>query len=563
MVKYYITNSVVPTLLQATIQVSFLLLGMNLGLATSVYAQTPSLSTNDRGGRIISQENVLFVNPTSGDDNNNGREATPLRTITRALQVAQPNTVIVLGRGTYSSASGEEFPLLIKSGISIQGDTAGKGRGILIQGGGEYLSRSFGRQNTTLVVGNNVTVAGVTITNPQGRGYGMWIESTNPQIVGNTFTGSVQDGIAVTGNATAKISQNYFYRNGANGVTVSGSARPEISENIFQQTGFGINIAQNAEPVITGNHIQYNRAGVIVQANARPVLRQNLIQGNREDGLVAIAQANPDLGSDGEPGNNDFRNNARYDINANAAKQPILSVGNRIDQKKIAGQVNFRGFATPIAANPILPAPSPPSSRLSLNRPSRPSRLASTVQTNTSNTNTDNANTTITNPVISYREAPVREIVFAAPDTPTPTTPSIIPPNRPLRQQQVSSATGFPIPPSLTNTNSQTTYNYLQFNPTTEINPPQPPGIQPPMPTGNLGAVASNMPMGTLYRVIVPIRTNQEEEIIRYLAPGAFRTAWQGQSVIQVGVFSSTFNAEQMVRTLNSNGLQAMIQQLR
>ena len=147
------------------------------------------------------------------------------------------------------------------------------------------------------------------------------------------------------------ISKNYFYRNGANGMTLAGNSQPQVRENIFQQTGFGINIAQNASPVVVGNQIQNNRSGVIVQANARPILRNNLIQGSKEDGLVVIAQAIPDLGNASQPGGNEFRNNARYDINASAAKQIISASWQYLCSNRIAGKVDFNPQTTSVTNN--------------------------------------------------------------------------------------------------------------------------------------------------------------------------------------------------------------------
>ena len=92
-------------------------------------------------------------------------------------------------------------------------------------------------------------------------------------------------------------------------MTIAGNSSPQVKENVFHQTGFGINIAQNAAPIVIGNQIQNNRSGIVVQAKAHPILRNNIIQDNKEDGLVAIAQAMPDLGSASEPGGNQFQNN--------------------------------------------------------------------------------------------------------------------------------------------------------------------------------------------------------------------------------------------------------------
>ena len=299
----------------------------------------------------ISQVNVLFVNPSVGNDQNtNGSENTPLKTITQALRIAKDNTVIRLAKGTYSAETGEQFPLILKKGVSIQGDIGSQGKEIIIQGGGEYLSRYYGSKNIGIVATGNVKLAGVTVMNPNPRGYGMWIETSQPVVENNTFAGSTQDGIAVTGTSAPKIHNNYFYQNGANGITVSGKSQPEIKGNTFQDTGFGINIAQNASPQIISNKISQNRTGIVVQAASRPVLRNNSIFNNKEDGLVVIAASSPDLGNSSNPGGNQFNANGRYDINAEAAKQEVAAYGNTLTESRIAGIVNLTATAAPAPA---------------------------------------------------------------------------------------------------------------------------------------------------------------------------------------------------------------------
>ncbi len=319
-----------------------------LGVSSSrVSAQMPV------GASTTSEQKVLFVNPNMGNNTaGNGSESAPLQTITQALQLASANTVIMLSPGTYSADTGEVFPLRLKPGVTIQGDISNKGQGITITGGGGFLSSSFGGQNVTIIGADEAKLTGVTVTNPNPRGYGLWIESSHPVISNNTFTGSTQDGISLTGNSTPTISQNHFHRNGANGITIGGDSQPEVRENIFDQTGFGINITQNAAPILVSNQIQNNRSGIIVQANARPILRNNLIQGNREDGLVAIAQAIPNLGTIAEPGGNQFRNNSRHDINASATKETIPAAGNNLSQNRIAGKVDINAQIAPTANLP-------------------------------------------------------------------------------------------------------------------------------------------------------------------------------------------------------------------
>lgn len=603
---------------------------LDANLLSSAEAQTlkPSES-NLLGEKSISQVSVLFVNPSVGDNKAFGSEAAPFKTITHALQVARPNTVITLAKGTYSAETGEIFPLILKPGVSIQGDTSTKGRDIIIQGGDDYLSRSYGKQNAAIVGANQSGLMGVTVTNPKPRGYGMLIESTNPTVSENTFVSCIQDGISVTGSGTPTISKNYFYRNGANGLTVAGTSRASVVENIFQQTGFGINIAQNAEPVIISNQILSNRAGIIVQANARPKLRNNLIQGNREDGLVVIAQAMPDLGSASEPGGNDFQNNARYDINANASKQIFGAVGNALATSRIAGKVDVSGNTTPIAQNAqstqttavsgnalAFTAPNTgettqqPSSRLTATLPrnnvtrNRSSKkpiagvipnIANNVVSNgvrsglnsqlmplqaaTSFINAANpsassfpapsnlptsqspqvANTT---PQINYVRINPQTIEFSAPQSAgepvalATIRPSVMPPQplQPIRTVPGTGAAMLSIPTSNISINNMSPIPIPQTAPLM--------GYATPSLIASTGAPIATASSGLRYRVVVPVTSNRDEEIVRLLAPGAFRTVWRGQGVIQVGVFNSTFNAEQMIRTLNNSGLRGMIEPL-
>jgi parallel beta-helix repeat protein len=486
--------------------------------------------------RTISQVNLLFVNPSIGNGlSGNGSEIAPLKTITQALQLAQPNTVIMLAPGTYSPNTGEIFPLFLKPGVAIQGDVGNKGTGVKILGGGEYFSRSFGRQNVAIVGANQASLSGVTVTNTNGRGYGLWIESANTVVEENTFTGNTQDGISITGNATPTIRKNYFQGNGANGMTVSGNARAEIRENIFQRTGFGINIAQNAAPVIVGNQILDNRTGIVIQANTSPILRNNLIQGSQEDGLVIIAQATPDLGSSREPGGNEFRNNRRYDINAKAAKQVIYAAGNNLNKNRISPNVDTSGRTAPIVRNS--PATSVPVQEI----PTEP------------------------------------EIVFAAPNIPRTFNPSGVilsndrntRPNSQLPQLPVTNLQG-----SLASNNSQPRtreiqatpqFNYVQVEPgVIEFVAPQA-SLPTPTTVNNSRIVsaptnfAASRP-GLRYRVIVPITSDTQQELVRSIAPDAFSRVFQGRRVIQVGVFSSQDSANQMLQTLTSMGFRGIVQ---
>ncbi|MGJ5672319.1 MAG: DUF1565 domain-containing protein [Nostochopsis sp.] len=558
---------------------------------TAIAQTSPSQKQIHHTETTISQVNVLFVNPSVGNDKQGtGGESSPLKTITQALRVATPNSVIMLANGNYSAGKGEKFPLILKPGIIIQGDGSSKGRDIIINGGGDYLSRSFGSKNVAVVSAKGAKLTGVTVTNSNLRGYGLWIESNNFTVTDNTFVGNTQDGITVTGNTAPIIRNNFFDRNSANGITVTDTSGAEIRENVFQETGFGINIAQKAHPLVVGNQIINNRSGIIVQASSRPILRNNVIEGNQEDGLVILAQAQPDLGNSSEAGGNQFRNNGRYDINASASKQIITAYGNIIASDRIAGDVNTSGATGAIAQN--LPSPPPTVVSSSVNRASRPlnSRLLPLQPANS----TSKAVGTVTKPKQPIQPATSRVITTS---------------NQPKSPTSRNTA-GFPIPSSLAVKQTATGWqqastpqiNYVQVAPNTvEFVASQPqslpnsvtstpvktatnqipslPVLQPPgvpsnnVPVGNQPPlpVSTNSPttayaggsLGTRYRVIAEVQTQRDQELVRFLAPDAFPTFWEGKAVMQAGVFSNRYNAEQMLAILNNNGFRTMIEPTR
>ncbi|AFY32428.1 DUF1565 domain-containing protein [Calothrix sp. PCC 7507] len=285
---------------------------------------------------------VIYVNPATGADTGAGASAAaPYKTITFALSKAQSGTFIQLAPGSYNKESGETFPLLLKPGVTLQGDESSKGQGILITGGGYYTSKTFARQDITILAENGTAIAGLTVTNPNQRGTGVWVESSNPLIRNNTFTNSVREGVFVTGTGNPKVESNIFVQNKGNGISIAKSAQGEIRNNLFQDTGFGLAIGGASTPLIIENQIVQNQDGLFISETAKPVLRKNVIQNNKRDGVVATVSATPDLGTNASPGGNLIRNNTRYDVNNSTKTSRIAAVGNDIDQKKILGQVDF------------------------------------------------------------------------------------------------------------------------------------------------------------------------------------------------------------------------------
>ncbi|MDJ0695377.1 DUF1565 domain-containing protein [Mastigocoleus sp. MO_188.B34] len=301
---------------------------------------------------------IIYVNSTIGSDSANGSQQTPLKTITQALKIAKSGTKIQLADSEYNSDTGEEFPLNIPSGVSVIGNEGNKGAGIIIEGSGEYLSRTFARQNITIVLDDNTELRGVTVTSPASRGTAVWIESTAPTVANCTFTKSKREGVFASGNANPKIFDSIFVENDANGISIARDSTGEIRGNSCVRTGYGIAVSDRAAPKIINNKISENRNGIVISGSARPILRQNICERNTDDGLTMIRDSLPDMGNSNDPGGNILRNNGKFDLQ-NATSNKLIAIGNQIDPSKVKGNVELVDNQSPTPEPNPTPAPNP------------------------------------------------------------------------------------------------------------------------------------------------------------------------------------------------------------
>ncbi|AFZ20347.1 S-layer homology domain-containing protein [Allocoleopsis franciscana] len=288
---------------------------------------------------------TLYVNPGSGSDSADGSQSAPFKTIKKALEKAQSDTTIQLAAGNYTASSGEAFPLNIPSGVKVVGNEGNKGSGILIEGSGQYNSRTQAGQNITFLMESNAELRGVTVTNLASRGTAVWIESTAPTVANCTFTKSKREGLFATGDANPVVLNNDFLDNDGNGISITRNSTGEYRGNICKDAGSGISIDGTSAPKLVNNTISGNRYGLIISGESRPVLRNNQIENNTEEGVVVTNKAVPDLGSSKDPGNNTIRNNAQLDLN-NATGSQLISFGNTLSASKVKGSISIDGIAS-------------------------------------------------------------------------------------------------------------------------------------------------------------------------------------------------------------------------
>jgi parallel beta-helix repeat protein len=587
--------------------------GLVLGFGVAGLLLLPMVSAVAKSAEENTYQQI-FVQPDGGNDSASGSEAAPFKTLTKALEAAQSNTIIQLAPGLYSELTGEVFPIVMKSGVTIRGNVSDRGQEILIRGSGIFLSRTFAKQKVTIVGQARSGLQGVTVSNPEEQGYGVWVESSSPVISDNTFMASGHDGVSVVGSSAPIIRNNHFYENGANGITIYGNSQPEITENIFEKTGFGINVAQNAAPKIIGNRITGNKDGIIIQGSAKPILRNNVIDNNERDGLVAISQSQPDLGSNGDPGGNAFSGNQQLDINAKASSNRLLAFGNQysttagkvdnseparaIDNPPVAAAAPIQtpvaiAIPVPAAAQKPQEAISPtlppitifPSVTLKASRP-LPQREAPSSGVSVASGNSflpaAKLNKSLTTTAVGLVPGSLAiPIVVPAPERPivVPTLAPTFVPLSPGAAQTLARLpqAGPPILDRATNFVPQSVGQTAQPDSPLANLLPVPKGSipfgdtggEPAAPWLSRGGLALGGPPAPpqamslatpKFRVVL---TGVEDRLpqVQSLVPGAFSTVVRGQSVVQAGAFSDRTKAEALHQLLASQGLPVSLEE--
>jgi len=480
---------------------------------------------------------IIYVDP-GNDQTGTGSQDQPYQTLTQAIRVAPPNAVIQLAPGTYNEQTGETFPIVVKKPIEIRGRPGNQGANVKIEGGGDFTSPTGAGQNVGIALLANATLTGVSVTNRRDRGHGVWIEGASPTVAKNTFIHSDNTGLSVNGTGRPTITDNYFYNNVGNGMVIYGQTQPLVKNNTFERTGFGISITEQASPQIISNQIKENRIGIVIQGSARPILKDNTIERSREDGLVAISNSRPNLGTANRPGGNIFRLNRANAIKNLTKNYVIPANGNQI-AGQTEGKIDRSGTVT--AQTPLTP--------LNSNLPSGSGNNGSIQE----------QIWTVPNPA-STQPSPQN----ATNESSNPNPLTLSPPNVPSSQSQRANRN---VP--VKNSGRRTLDELLVLEP--NVSPSNPPSQRNlnalPVPSGNIPS--GNPPgaspeerakaVGGQYRVIVELTSASDKSQVKDIVPEAFTSRYQGRKVMQVGIFRSQANAQEIRQRLQQEGLQVRV----
>lgn len=610
-------SSLLTVLLTTTTLISG---GLCLGLPAVAQISGQPYGSSPYGNSVRRQAaneyTVLYVNPLSGDDQfGDGTRYQPFKTITQALQAAQPGTVVLLAPGRYTTANGESFPLQLRPGITLQGQPTTT-QSVLIQGGGPFSSRQLSSQNAAVVMADRSGLAYVVVSNPMPQGHGVWIESGQPVIRSSALVANEHTGLYVAGGAPT-IESSYFSQNRVAGLVLYGQAQAIVRGNHFENTGTAITVADGANAEITDNRILRNDEGVVLLGNASPLIANNQIAQNRRNGVVEVAletaqpasspllisrvtassvEDAPEVDAQAAAAA-EVASNVEPDVLPSSSSAPVPDASAPLassapqpsaaaETAAIAGSPSAPvASATPSAervtapaqsavqpddaqSEPLeasaepLPAPTPdtaaeaesalPSIAELRNRVRRREQLLSSGA---------DGPTTSSVPVGSEASAIGSDSVDIAVIPATSSARRSISPPAPQSAQETTIARG----PSPTLPRSDNPGNRLSVPGVTipvgsggtgQFSPPASGTGGPPAPPSRASS------LGLTYRVFVDPRSNDDRDRIRQIVPDAFRTQLDGRPLMQVGAYADEATAQARQQLLRDHGFEARVEYL-
>lgn len=324
-----------------------------------LYSCATAPADNKNIGGSTTTVNYDYYVATNGSDSNPGTESQPFKTITHAVQTAETNKSIKVAPGIYDLANGETFPIVLKKDQVLIGDSGNKGKGatptkisgqspVAVDG---FMKPAVHFTNRSIVCGfaidtvnNNFGTFCVAVSNAEAGlisntleiaygGVGIILASNALfayNVVNNNSYG-IRD-MEYRANAVITILGNQFLDAGVD--VVNGNSNHRIFNNTFLHSDFGV-LVQNGNPVISSNVFSnlngFNYGGVWCQSITRAKLRYNMFYcASNTVRFGPNDQANPDMGTNGDPGNNDFSHvsgNAVFSTNDGQTKTNF-AIGN-------------------------------------------------------------------------------------------------------------------------------------------------------------------------------------------------------------------------------------------
>lgn len=212
--------------------------------------------------------NTTYVNAKTGQDQPEYGQSRdkPYKTITYTLAQETTKSVVEVANGIYDATNGEQFPIIVRSGTKLTGESINLDlqEYALIKGTGDYNSSYINGVNAVAIVLDGATeIKNLLISSDSG--VALWCENANADtaILNNGLINS-EVGLTFVGDSEALLKDNEIKDNLQSGIEVFGNAAPIFINNKISMNSVGILINDNASPsfgsttggggnIVTGN----------------------------------------------------------------------------------------------------------------------------------------------------------------------------------------------------------------------------------------------------------------------------------------------------------------------
>jgi parallel beta-helix repeat protein len=207
---------------------------------------------------------TLYVNPTTGADTNSGAKDKPFKTITKALAQAVAGQTVMLASEAYATSTGESFPLRVKSGVTLQGETF---PGVVIGGAGFCIELKdvqdirllkLGLQCDASIVLSNAKNITIEQLNSASKNTGIVAQDSSATIIASEIYFSSQEGLRMTGSSQVVLTDSKLFQNGF-GVRLENTSRLEVDNSRFtENTASGIFVLDTASLTLKNSRADNN-----------------------------------------------------------------------------------------------------------------------------------------------------------------------------------------------------------------------------------------------------------------------------------------------------------------
>ena len=186
----------------------------------------------------------VYVSAAAGDDAGWGSRDSPVATIDRALEIAGPQSGIVLLEGVYDAAGGTTFPVVLGDRLTLRAEPD---HAVTIRGAGTFRVDELASDITACVVvtGEN-TVCGVAVEAPGG--IAVFVDDGAEATIDACSATDSDYGVVVLSEESVTLNRNTIQGNTQSGVNTIGSSAPRIRNTTVTGNDVGVLVGGTSQP---------------------------------------------------------------------------------------------------------------------------------------------------------------------------------------------------------------------------------------------------------------------------------------------------------------------------